>query len=359
MRIVLATPLYPPEPGGPATYAKLVEDELPKRGIAIEVVKFRDVRHLPPLIRHIAYGMRLYRATKGADLLFVQDTVSCGLPALLVASLRHIPLVVRVPGDYVWEQSVQRFGVTSGIDAFQKEKGPWQSVLLRSIQNRVVRSARTVIVPSEYFAKLVAGWGVPASKIVVVYHGISLPEALPHIVRPAGRLVVSSGRLVPWKGFRELIECIARMPEWTLAIIGDGPDRSALESVAHSLGVTDRVIFVGKLPRSEALAWCKAADAFVLNTAFESFSFQVAEAMALGTPVVATNAGSLPEVLHSPEEGILVAPGDLVAIQEALGTVVTQPEEWKRRTQAAVEKARTFSVERMLSATVTALSRNV
>ena len=58
MRLVLATPLYPPDPGGPATYAKVLEEELPKRGWQVDLVKFGDVRALPKVRRHFAYFMR-------------------------------------------------------------------------------------------------------------------------------------------------------------------------------------------------------------------------------------------------------------------------------------------------------------
>lgn len=358
MRIVFATPLYPPEPGGPATYAKLLEEEFPKRGIEVALVKFSDIRGLPPLIRHIAYALRLLKAGKGANLIFVQDTVSCGLPAALVALLRGLPLVVRVPGDYVWEQARQRFGVTSTIDDFQREKGPWQAEFLRSIQNWVVRRAKRVVVPSRYFAKLVAGWGVPESRIKVVYHGITVPADLvtPH-ERPKGKLAVTAGRFVPWKGFDKLIELIATMPEWTLAIVGDGPDRPRLESLARTLNISERVIFPGVLSRKEALGWCASADAFVLNTSFESFSFQVAEAMAVGVPVIATTAGSIPEVLEAPAQGLLVAPDDLEGFRQALSSIGESI--WQSRIAAAKEKAASFSVERMLGKTVEVMKESV
>src|SRR5689334_3572585 len=104
MRLVVATPLYPPEVGGPATFAKVIEEELPKRGWSVETIKFNDVRHLPKLIRHIAYMRRIKRAAKNADAVLALDPVSVGLPALYAARRTGKPFYVRIAGDYAWEQ---------------------------------------------------------------------------------------------------------------------------------------------------------------------------------------------------------------------------------------------------------------
>lgn len=309
MRLVIATPLYPPEIGGPATYAKLLFDGLPEKGIEVALVKFSEVRHLPKGIRHIAYALRVFRAARHADVILVQDTVSCGLPALVASRFARTPLIARVPGDYAWEQGRQHFGVRDGIDAFQLKRYGIRVGLLRFIQKIVVRNAAAVIAPSRYFAGIVSGWGVQKPRLYIIYNGIQLPleSVAPDTVESP--CMVSVGRLVPWKGFSTLIHLAAQMPQWHLVIVGDGPERHALEEQARKLTVADRVQFTGQLSRAQVIGWYRASSAFVLNTSFESFSFQIVEAMAAGVPIIAANIGSIPELYRRREGWYTSRPG--------------------------------------------------
>jgi glycosyltransferase involved in cell wall biosynthesis len=359
MKLVIATPLYPPEPGGPATYAKTLEDELPKRAGGeweVEVVKFSAVRRYPRGIRHLVYFWHVFRRARRADIVMAQDTFSCGIPSLCAARLSRTPIIVRVPGDYAWEQGRERWGVTDDLDAFQQRRAAWQVELLRALQSWVVRSADAALVPSAYFASVVRQWGVAPDRIRVIYHGIALPLAAEKPdSRPEGRIIASAGRLVPWKGFDVLIRALPALPSWRLVVIGDGPERARLEAAARDCGVAGRVSFKGALPRAEALGWIASADCFALATSFESFSFQVVEAMALGAAVITTPVGSIPELITDGVEGILLPPDDQEGFARAIESVCDDAASWEWRKAAAREKARAFSTERMVAATVALL----
>ncbi|HVY72543.1 MAG TPA: glycosyltransferase family 4 protein [Candidatus Paceibacterota bacterium] len=358
MRILLATGLYPPDVGGPATYAKLFEEHLPSRGIRVDVLPFGAVRHLPRFLRHTVYFLWLCWLARPADALFAQDTVSVGLPAALAAFLLRKRFVVRVPGDYAWEQARQRWGITDTIDVFQTRRYRLRTEAVRRVQRFVVRRADRVIVPSIYFRTVVLTWGVLSERLVVIYNGIGEEESR----RPRGPIahpcMVSIGRLVPWKGFGLLMRVLTRMPAWHLVIVGDGPERASLEALAQTEGVRERVTFTGEIPRAEVLGWCEATDAFVLNSSFESFSFQIAEAMTVGASIIATNIGSIPELIENGKEGILLAPNDEAGFLAALESVYADKDAWRMRRAAAREKSKYFSIDRTLdsvSALLTAL----
>ena len=152
MRIVIATPLYPPEIGGPATYAKLLLEGLPKKGIEVDLVKFSDVRHLPKIIRHFVYYRRVLKAARSADVVLALDPVSVGLPAMKAAKKAGKPFVVKIVGDYAWEQGRQRFGVTQNLDEFVRTTTvPFRVSVLRRIQTRGAPCATRVIPPLRYF----------------------------------------------------------------------------------------------------------------------------------------------------------------------------------------------------------------
>ncbi len=309
MKILVATGIYPPDIGGPATYSKLLADRLPALGIEVSVLSFGSVRRLPKVFRHIAYFFKCLSALSGTKLVFAQDPVSVGLPALIAARILRKPFLIRVAGDYAWEQAAQRFGVSDSIDEFQNRKYGFRVEILRRVQRFVVRNADRVIVPSRYFKTLVARW-IPdgENRVEVIYNGIEFQS-----IEAAGqefekRTIISAGRLVPWKGFDTLIEALVDLPEWMLEIAGEGPDRSRLEKMIAERGLGTRIKLLGELPRSELMKRIAHAEIFALPTRFESFSFQVVEAMFAGTPVVVTRVGSLPELVEDDREGILIAP---------------------------------------------------
>jgi glycosyltransferase involved in cell wall biosynthesis len=279
-----------------------------------------------------------------ADLIFAQDVASVGLPALIAAKLLGKPFFVRVPGDYAWEQSTQRFMVTDSIDEFQKKKYGRRIEFLRSIQKLVTKNADQVITPSNYFRALVTGWGVSQDKISTIYNGVNLEIEPELVTKPAPLTIVTAGRLVPWKGFYTLIEMMRELPSWHLVIIGEGPERAKLEALIKELHLESRIELVGNVSREEVFGWCRAADVFVLNTHFESFSYQIVEAMHAGVPVITTTVGSLPELLTDKREGLLVTPDDTSAIVAGVKSVVTDKLLWQTRTRAAIEKAETFSI---------------
>lgn len=292
MRILIATGLYPPESGGPATYTALIEKRLPAHGIEVTVVPFRTVRHLPQGLRHLAYLGKLLLTP--ADLIYAQDTVSVGLPAALAALLLRVPLVVRVPGDYAWEQARQRFGVTDELGPFQQKSYGLRVALLRMLQRYVVNRACLVVTPSEYMRALVGKWTDP-KKVHRIYTSLSLP---PRYTLPAGRpqgfLVVTIARPVPWKGLEALERVVSCNKAWVYKHVND-------------------------LPHEQAMGWLKAADVFVLNSTYEGLSHALVEALSLGTPVVATNVGGNPEVVG--DAGLLIPPKDDEALYRAIEEV--------------------------------------
>ena len=346
MRILVATGIYPPEIGGPATYTVLLEKELPKYGHTVDVLPFAVSRNLPKILRHFHYSWKLCKKAKNADVIFAQDVASVGLPALLVSKLRRKVYLVRVPGDYAWEQSVQRYGVTDTIDVFQTKTYGMQVGLLRFIQTCVTKYATKVITPSNYFKNVVTGWGVSKDNIITIYNGVAVTVEPAAVEKPASWTLVSAGRLVPWKGFETLFQIIKDQPSWCLVVLGDGPEKKRYQALITELGISNRVFLKGAVSRSEIFGWCAAADVFVLNTEFESFSYQIVEAMSVGASIVTTRVGSIPELITDGVEGVLVEPNDTQALVSAIQSVSSDSSVWQNRKQAARAKAEMFSIQK-------------
>lgn len=322
MRLCIATPLYPPEAGGPATYTRTLEQGLPTHGDTVIVVKFSGVRHLPKMVRHVQYFFHVLAVARKSDAILALDPVSVGLPAVLAAILLRKPFIVKVVGDYAWEQGVQRSGVEVSLDDFvhMRRVPPFVS-LLRTIQTFVARHARAVIVPSEYLKGIVTAWGIDAKKIEVIYNAVSIDTTSLPIRSLAPHTILTAGRLVPWKGIHGLIDALAlvrqEIPDATLSIIGDGPERTSLEAHAAEK-VSGAVTFLGALSHTETLAHVQAADVFALNSTYEGLSHMLIEATMLGASIVASNAGGNPEVIRHEQDGLIVPTGDSAALAQAL-----------------------------------------
>lgn len=367
MKLVLATPLYPPEIGGPATYAKLLEEGLQEKGIEVVLVKFGEVKHLPKIIRHYVYYRRVLKAARHADVVLALDPVSVGLPAMYAAQRAKKPFVVKIVGDYAWEQGTQRFGITQNLDDFVRtEDVPFSVGILRRIQARVARSATRVIVPSEYLKDIVTQWGVQEEKIEIIYNAVHLNRLgtiPPDVAKLSRPLIVTAGRLVPWKHIDGIIDALARADtshegsqgsQTSLTVVGEGPERAALMRRAGEK-LSERVAFTGTLSHTDTLAVMQSADAFVLNSSYEGFSHLLIEALALGVPTIATRVGGNSEVIIDGENGLLVPAGDTGALTEAIKRVLSDTELCAHLAAHARESAKRFSIDTMLAATATLL----
>ncbi len=353
MKLLLATGIYPPDIGGPATYAKLLIDELPKKGISVDVVTYGKSgisRSIPKGIRHIFFFYRCFFKAIKSDVVLVQDTISAGLPALLAAKLACKRLLIRVPGDYVWEQSVQRFGVKDSIDDFQNKKYGFRVEFLRSVQKFVVNNADIVIAPSNYFRDLIKDWVKNKDKVITIYNGINLEtKDKRQEIKKEPKTIVSVGRLVPWKGFDMVIEMMIDLPDWKLVIVGDGPEYNNLKYQISNLKLESRAELKGSIPREKVLELLKQAEVFVLNTSFESFSFQVVEAMSLGLPVITTNIGNLSEIISNNVDGVLVEPNNKKELINAIEKIDKDSLFKEKISENAIKKSKNFSIENTLN----------
>src|SRR3989344_6251709 len=166
MHIVIAAGIFPPDIGGPATYARLLADYLATKGHTVTVVtygvrqssdeakQYRLIR-IPRsfiVIRYLHYLFALYSVTTNADLIYAQGPVAGGLPAYVISRIRHTPYVVKITGDYAWEQAAARFNYTSSVDVFQTETKlhPWVR-FLKKVQQTVTAGGRARFFPRNYF----------------------------------------------------------------------------------------------------------------------------------------------------------------------------------------------------------------
>jgi glycosyltransferase involved in cell wall biosynthesis len=383
LRILIITGIFPPDIGGPATYVPQLARALAQRGHQITVLTLSDrldhdhhsypfavvrlPRHLRKPLRWLCTIYQILRLGRQVDVLFANGLV---LEAVLANRWLHKPLVQKVVGDLAWERASGQGWVTDNFETFQQQRYGLKVEALKRLRSWWTRQADRLIVPSRYLASWVTQWGIPGDKISVIYNAIALPSPLRGEGRGGGESqaptsvlpplstpikVVTVGRLMPWKRIDQVIDAVARCEGVGLVIVGDGPERDALEMLTQVRGLTDCVYFAGRLRQVETLALMAACDLFVLNSTYEGLPHVVLEAMSLGLPVVATAVGGTPELVQDGKNGRLIAPQDDDALHLVLSELLSTPLERQRLAVGARQSLVSFSVDAMVEATAAVL----
>ncbi|WP_026435378.1 glycosyltransferase family 4 protein [Acidovorax sp. JHL-9] len=176
--------------------------------------------------------------------------------------------------------------------------------------------------------------GADRAKLHTLRNGVDLERFVPEDRTEArqrlglpmdGRYLLSVGHLIERKGHHVAIEALLHLPGVTLLIAGAGPQEGALKALAQRLGVAERVRWAGVVPQTELKWWYSAADALALCSSREGWANVLLEAMACGTPVIATNIWGTPEVVGKPAAGVLMARRDAPALAAAWMQLHTQP----------------------------------
>jgi glycosyltransferase involved in cell wall biosynthesis len=210
------------------------------------------------------------------------------------------------------------------------------------------RAADGLLAVSDALRATMAGIGIPGERIRVHHTGVDQERFRPIDRAGAkaalgvdGPLLVTVGWLIPGKGQAIALAALERIPDATLLVVGDGPDRKTLEANSREIGVADRVRFLGGLAPDELPALLGAADVMVQPSRSEGLANVWVESLACGTPIVIPDIGGAREVVDRPAAGRIVA-REPKAIAEAVRAILADPP-----AQEAVRRAaERFSWER-------------
>jgi len=208
---------------------------------------------------------------------------------------------------------------------------PQYRVPRRMIQRAAARADGLVTVCAALKDSLIE-LGVPAERVTVLRNGVDLDLFHPadHWAARARhgfrrRTIGSVGHLVERKGHHHVIRALVHLPDTDLIIVGSGPDRRTLEELAVRLGVAERVRFLGAVDQGMLSEIYGGLDALVLASSREGWANVLLEAMACGTPVVASAVWGTPEVVAAPEAGVLMPTLDANGVVVALGNLFAAP----------------------------------
>ncbi|NEX19234.1 glycosyltransferase [Thiorhodococcus mannitoliphagus] len=240
------------------------------------------------------------------------------------------------------------------------ESGLRRNVFLRFAVGGTARLANRVVVPSEGTAReLSRRFFGSRRRTVVIANGIDsdavrtaareLAPELERLPRGLPRLCVAA-RLAPEKDLWVLLRAFKLLQERqpaALIVVGEGPDRDAMESQVEEWGLAGRVVFVGH--RYNVYPYIGRAQLYVHTCQFEGFGYTMLEAMACGTPVIATDCPYGPrEVIGQNHFGVLTPPGDVSALADAIATLLADPAKLQRLSMLGRDRAEQLSISRMV-----------
>lgn len=381
MRIILATGIFPPDIGGPAIYTEKLAKAFRSKGIEIQIICCSDVkkyrnynfpvvrisRKIPKILRHLLYFLKLFKIAKRNDIIYAQNSVTVGFPAMSVSKILNTKFVLKIVGDSAWERGMNKWKIKENLENFQNKKYGQRIEFLRKVQKYVAKNADEIIVPSYYLKEIITkGWEIPESKVNVIYNaaeGSFLPEISEKGIKQKigidGDIILSVGRLVPWKGFGVLIEMMLDLlkenSNFQLVIVGDGPERERLKFKVKGLNLENKVKFLGSIDHSQIPLYFQASKLFVLNTGYEGLSHVILEAMQAGIPIITTNVGGNPELIENKKNGILVEYNNGKQLKEAIIRVYQDKELQNKFIQNSKEKLKEFTFERMIEKTLNVL----
>ena len=227
-----------------------------------------------------------------------------------------------IDGHYLFPDGVAaiRLGRDYGVPVVLTARGSDTSQLPdyripgRMIRGAIREAAALIAVSAGLKEGLVA-LGAPPEKVTVLRNGVDLGLFRPPADRAAARraagmdrpTLLSVGHLIPRKGHDHIIRALPLLPDHALLILGEGPERAALQALAEQLGVADRVRLPGTQPHAALPAYYGAADLLVLASSREGWANVLLEAMACGTPVLSSPAWGAREAVAAPEAGLVLA----------------------------------------------------
>jgi len=374
--------------GGMNVYVRELTRQLGHMGVRVDVFTRSQDEHVPHVLHDLGFGNRVVHVPAGPEIPLPKDVLAHHIPDFVKGILEftekkelhydvihshywmsgmaagelsnawHVPIVHMFHTLGLMKQRVARSSEErEGNYRIQGEKK------VIAIANRIIAAT-----PAE-FAQLQWLYDVNEQKVQVIPPGVDLShfypipddEAKEYIgIPPCDKLLLFVGRIEPLKGIDTLIKAIALMKkrgaEVYLSIIGGYPDISSetlssemsrLQTLCEQHGLTDLIAFLGRRGQDTLPYYYSAADAVVMPSHYESFGMVALEAMACGTPVVASQVGGLAFLIEDGETGYTVPADDPRALADQLEKIITSPDLCERLAVQAAEIAQGYGWEKI------------
>ena len=296
MRILIATGVYPPQAGGPSFYAKSLKDEFEKLGHSVTVRTFTVERYLPTGIRHLFYLCKTLPAFFKAEYVLVFDTFSVGFPVALLQKLFHRKVTLRIGGDFLWEEYVERTKEKILLSEFYEKKRTFtfKEKCILYATRFALQSATYIVFNTDYQKDIwVKAYGIATDNIFIIENRME----------PARDVVPASNKTFVYAAARDLV--------WKNA------DSARQAFIEVQKAIPDaRFEFLFDLSREEAIKKIEAAYVCILVSLSDVSPNYILRALSFGKPVILATENGLRSRLG--DAAMYVDPFDIHAIADGI-----------------------------------------
>jgi teichuronic acid biosynthesis glycosyltransferase TuaC len=320
-RVMAPTPWFPfasPRFGRYAAFARVPRNEI-RHGLAIDHPRYL----LPPKLGMTSAPLAIFtailprlraqiRAGRDFDLIDAHYFYPDGVAAMLLGLALHRPVVITARGDDL--DLISRYRLPRRWICWAADHAAGLITVSSGLKRRLVRL------------------GIAAERVHMLRNGVDLDLFRPHnhevmtqafgFTRPT---LLAVANLVPKKQHWLMIEALTRLPDVDLVIVGEGPEREAIEARARDLGVADRVRLLGRMAQERLAEIYSAADILLLPSSREGWPNVLLESMACGTPVIVSDIDGFAEIVAAPEAGRIIANLTPDSFAEAISDMLAAP----------------------------------
>lgn len=348
MNILIINYEYPPLGGGGGSFARDLAEELAKKhNVDVLTSGFKDLKK-----EEISGGVRIFRVPVAKRRSLYSATIESLLSFPFTSIPKGISLVKKKKYDVInthfavptgpagvvisYFSGVPNVLSLHGSDIYNPVRGssPEKHAVLRWAVRCSLKEASRVIANSQAIKTKAENIYRPGRKIDIVPLGMRILEVLPPdrgalSMKPDGLYLTSIGRMAKVKGYGILIKAVKVLKEKGidvhLILIGDGPQRKALQELSEKLGLSSSIKFTGWLESDEKFKFLAASDIYVMSSIHEGFGVVLLEAMAAGVPIIATDQGGQTDIIKDSRSGILIPPGKAEKLAEAVLSLAKDP----------------------------------
>jgi glycosyltransferase involved in cell wall biosynthesis len=344
MKIILATSLYPPEIAEPAPYVKklalLLKDRHEIKVITyaneieeqenVQVIKIKKQRFL--LWRLINFTFVLFKISKKANLIFVQNSISVSLPSILIKKLRRLPLVLRFMEDESWERSQYLALNEEELESYlKKPKNNFKINLIKFLQTYVLKKADTIITPSLEIKNIISkAYKINPQKIILNYNPASFPQILNFENKKENFRIIVKSPLLKYSNIAGILKAIAKTKEEykniKLIIIGKGEEKNNLKILVEKFNLKKQVKFLGTVSRAESEYLIKNSSALIINSNEAHDPDLILKSFTLMSPIIASNINLHKEIIKNNYNGILIKKNSSEELSKAIKEIFKNPE---------------------------------
>lgn len=333
MKLLIATGIYPPDVGGPATHAKKLAEEFSRKGWEVKIITYGnpDNPRVVGVSRKIPFGLRQFIYfvfclwfSRKSDFIFAQDAASAGLPAIIAGKIFGKKCVVRIGGDLLWERVMEKRKTPLSFTEYYRSNHYLSDrpALFRLIRY-VLRDAEKVVVVAPLLKEVYEKYyGVHGEKIKIILNPAELGR-LATTVLADEPIILLSGRFVAYKNFGFVLKVFDRVRQklnrGQLILNGEGPHREELIWLAQSLPSATHIKILPTLSREDLLNKMKTA-AVCVSAALSEFNPNfILECLAAGKPVLLSRENGL--TIRLPEN-FLFDPWNKAELEEKLSQLL-------------------------------------